>query len=357
MNQRDYKKHVSRIPFGKRLRFTVYVYRGDVGHIGRRLGLFVDGLAKKHGISDAFNVIKFRLDKLKISFLSYPTFLVEAHPILQKAVAIDLVDGKRRYIDFIDTANPPILHRKETFLRPDHPKRPEFADLTKAEERAGLFNTNSTIGFQHNWERLLRAKGLTIRGHCLEAANPRIQRHMTARIRYDLSKPVKGLLRYRLINRESTFFDFGCGHGSDVRRLRTLGYTAEGWDPVFHPDQEIRKADVVNLGYVLNVIEDPVERINVLMSAYQLANRLLSVSVLTTATVNISRAIPYADGVLTRRKTFQKFFKQQEAKDYIERSLKTKAVAVSSGIFYIFKKHQDLEDFERNRKHIKSQIR
>ena len=34
--------------------------------------------------------------------------------------------------------NPPILHRKETFLHPTHPLHAKFARLTQQEEKAGL---------------------------------------------------------------------------------------------------------------------------------------------------------------------------------------------------------------------------
>ena len=38
-----------------------------------------------------------------------------------------------------------------------------------------------------------------------------------------------------------------------MRRLRELGYTAVGWDPIFAADQPLAAADIVNLGYVVNV--------------------------------------------------------------------------------------------------------
>ena len=46
------------------------------------------------------------------------------------------------------------------------------------------------------------------------------------------------------------------------------------------PSGNRRAADVVNLGYVLNVIEDPAERQETLASAWSLARRLLVVSAL-----------------------------------------------------------------------------
>ena len=69
----------------------------------------------------------------------------------------------------------------------------------------------------------------------------------------------------------------------DVEALQNLGYQASGWDPAFRPNAPKSSAAVVNLGYVLNVIEEPAERIAALRDAYSLAERLLLVSTMVTA--------------------------------------------------------------------------
>jgi len=58
----------------------------------------------------------------------------------------------------------------------------------------------------------------------------------------------------------------------DIPRGRV---TASGWDPAFCPDQPRTPADVVNFGYVLNVIEDPKKRSRVLAEPWGLATKLL----------------------------------------------------------------------------------
>lgn len=55
---------------------------------------------------------KFRTDELKVSFLSYPTFMEDPHPALRHAVTIDLVTGRVRHTDYAGNHNWPILHRK-----------------------------------------------------------------------------------------------------------------------------------------------------------------------------------------------------------------------------------------------------
>ena len=69
--------------------------------------------------------------------------------------------------DYSASDNPPILHRKETFLPADHPLREKFARLTEQEERHGLLDDTATIGTSAGWEARLRKRGFTLRGHRL----------------------------------------------------------------------------------------------------------------------------------------------------------------------------------------------
>ena len=81
-----------------------------------------------------------------------------------------------------------------------------------------------------------------------------------------------------LLEDGSTFFDYGCGHGDDLARLDQLGTRCWGWDPVHRPNGERHTADIVNLGYVVNVIEDAEERAGMLREAWKHAKCLLVVS-------------------------------------------------------------------------------
>ena len=71
-----------------------------------------------------------------------------------------------------------------------------------------------------------------------------------------------------LIEESSSVFDYGCGQGDDLRTLSALGIQTYGWDPVYRPEAELRGADVVNLGYVVNVIEDSTERVDTVFSVW-----------------------------------------------------------------------------------------
>lgn len=168
MQFEEYRHALAALQFGKRLPTAIYVFRDGTTDLGPRLNDLLKTLKAQYELGDEFNVVKFRTDELKVSFLRYPGFLEEAHPALNHAVTIDLVNGRVRRTNYRDNHNPPILHRKESFLPQQHPKRKEFEDLTRAEESVGLYAQPETIGFKLNWEQLLGKLGLKIEGHRIE---------------------------------------------------------------------------------------------------------------------------------------------------------------------------------------------
>ncbi|GAA2183403.1 DNA phosphorothioation-associated putative methyltransferase [Micromonospora lupini] len=164
-----------------------------------------------------------------------------------------------------------------------------------------------------------------------------VPRHLTAIARPDLSKPVALALADGIIAPSLTVFDYGCGRGDDVTRLKVLGYEAHGWDPGHCPDSRIRSADVVNLGYVVNVIEDPAERARVLRTAWSLARHVLVVAARPDWEARNVAGKRHGDGILTNRGTFQKFFRQEELQAWLQSELKASFVAAAPGIFYVFR--------------------
>lgn len=359
MNLADYQECLGRIEFGKRLPTALYLYWES--NLSGELRELLEKLREKLELGEEFNVLKLHTNALKISFLCYPEFLNDPHPALAEAVTVDLAAGKTRRVDYQGRENPPILHRKEAFLPPGHPKIRLFRKLTKQEEEAGLYAETTTIGFKLNWERLLRQKGLGYRGHTLveferdeeTAGEPKLRlkvdRYRTAMARGELSKPVKTLLEFGLLRKGTTFFDYGCGQRFDVSGLAELGFEASGWDPVFAPDQAKPKAQVVNLGYVINVIEDPVERVETLIEAWGHAEEVLVVSSMIRGWDRYEFSRDYSDGLLTSRNTFQKYFEQTELQSYIEDALGHDAVPVGLGIFYVFRDALQQQDFISSR--------
>ena len=305
---------------------------------------------------DQFNVLKFHESLRRVSFLSYPSFFDDAFPILKSYLLVDLDTSTVRYRDLSGSENPPLLHRKELLLAADHLCSKNFSEITSLAEEIGLFKEPSRIGLKLSWDKLVKSHGYVVEGNTLvplgndestsdEDSAPvlveAISRHKTALVRSVLSAPLQALIRLGLLPLGATFFDYGCGRGSDVRQVSLIGNSASGWDPYFAPNNERKPATVVNLGFVINVIEDPIERAEALVGAYALTDGVLAVSAMLHPGAGV-RGTEFRDGYRTERNTFQKYFSQGELGQYIEATLGETPHPVGPGIFLVFK-DQDLE--------------
>jgi DNA phosphorothioation-associated putative methyltransferase len=125
----------------------------------------------------------------------------------------------------------------------------------------------------------------------------------------------------------------------------------DGWDPAFRPEASKRPADVVNLGYVINVVEDQYERRAALRSAWELCQTLLVVAAQVEFAAPDKEQAEYADGVLTSRGTFQKYYNQNELRLYLETELSSDAIPAAPGVFYVFKNESAKQQFIATRYH------
>jgi len=296
-----------------------------------------------------YNVIKYPSDGNYLSLLAYSDFFDAPFPALAFSYRVDFNTGRVEKRNYQNSFNPPILHRKELLLSAAHPRQAEFRELTQTAEQLGLFDNPVTIGFQKNWETLIAASGFQLlNGQFVALGNQEddnaaapvetttVSRHLTALSRNNLSAPMQCLARHGFLDGSLSVFDYGCGRGDDIRNLSTNQITVSGWDPHYAPDNPKHPADIVNLGFVINVIEDIQERIEALAGAYQLSHRLLVVSAMLV-NQNAFKGLAFNDGVLTQRGTFQKYFSQTELKGFLEDVLDREAIPVAPGIFYIFK--------------------
>jgi len=160
-----------------------------------------------------------------------------------------------------------------------------------------------------------------------------------------MSKPISMALQHSIIQPGYSVFDYGCGKGRDVEELSKLGYEVTGFDPVYSNSTIKNEADIVNLGYVINVIEHVDERTQILKEAFTLSKYCLIVSAQVLPDNQKSKGTPYLDGILTTQNTFQRYYEQNELKEYIKSSLDKEPIAASPGIFYIFKNESDKESF------------
>ncbi|MEX6506049.1 DNA phosphorothioation-associated putative methyltransferase [Jiella sp. M17.18] len=175
-------------------------------------------------------------------------------------------------------------------------------------------------------------------------------RYRTALNRSRLSQPMALLTSYGVIRHGRTILDYGCGQGDDVSGLQAAGYDVAGWDPFFRADAPLQAADVVNLGFVLNVIEDPAERAEALAKAWSLTRCALAVSVMLSTGQQTAGQRPYGDGVLTSRGTFQKYYGRAELRDLVSRVTGETPLSVAQGIVFVFRDEaaEDEYLFERH---------
>jgi DNA phosphorothioation-associated putative methyltransferase len=297
-----------------------------------------------------FNVVKLSEQHESVTLLDYAGFHDEAFPQLANYWTVDISAGSFRHRTYAGSLNPPILHRKELLLSPDHPQQETYQALTTAAEQIGLFDDLNRIGFKRAWETLLSQKGYRVVGHELipignaeaaiadtgETTVEGIARHLTALTRYGFSAPIQALARFGFLDGSKTVFDYGCGRGDDLRGLRENNIEAAGWDPHFAPDGVKQTAHLVNLGFVINVIENIDERMEALRGAYFLAHELLVVSAMLANQEAIS-GTPYGDGVLTSRNTFQKYYTQGELRYFLHEVIGEEPIPVGPGIFFVFK--------------------
>jgi DNA phosphorothioation-associated putative methyltransferase len=118
-----------------------------------------------------YDLVKIALDGKKLSFLAYQDFENVPHPTLRSSVRVFLPTASYELRNYTESLNPPILHRKETFLDPLHPRYTEFENLSAIEESLGLLSRND-IGTRNGWESLLRSKGLRIEGTEILGSDP-----------------------------------------------------------------------------------------------------------------------------------------------------------------------------------------
>ena len=354
-----YSELCQRSPIGKRLPDALYVHASALEHLDPTLKAIEKKARTNAALAEKATLVKFSIDKPQIAYLFYPDFDTEAHPALQSSIQVNLESLQATDRDYSTTDNPPVLHRKETFVAPDHPLYATFTWLTRQEEALGLLDDPRGIGFRHAWEQRLQERKLVIHGHALACPmtsaakqtqpKPKIQRHKAAIARVTASKPVRLAVEAGLFPPDTTYFDYGCGHGADIEYIHRLGLTSSGWDPHFRPDVPHSPADVVNLSYIINVIEDTAERREALINAWGLAQKVLIVAAQVLIDDRTRGVIAYGDGIITSRNTFQKYYEQEELKAYIDQVLGVDAIPIALGIYFVFRDEAQAEAFRASR--------
>jgi DNA phosphorothioation-associated putative methyltransferase len=145
----------------------LYVHRSAVESLEPILRVY-EGCGRAYlGEVEGANLIKIHRRSGKLYYLVYPDFDTDPHPALVRCLRLSLRTRELHCYEYAASQNPPILHRKETFVTQDHPLHETFARLTLQEEEQRLLSITATIGTRAGWEQRLRSANLMLQGHLL----------------------------------------------------------------------------------------------------------------------------------------------------------------------------------------------
>jgi DNA phosphorothioation-associated putative methyltransferase len=110
-----------RSPVGKLLPDDLYVHRSALDTLEPLLRIYAGCGRAYLGDVEGANVIKIHRRSGKLSYLVYPEFDDDPHPALLRLIRVNLRTRQIDGTDYAQSANPPVLHSKDSFLTLDHP--------------------------------------------------------------------------------------------------------------------------------------------------------------------------------------------------------------------------------------------
>ena len=152
---------------GKKTQQALYIHRTALPLLPPVLRVFELCARVVSGEIPETNIVKLSKLKAQVSYLNYPDFDKNPHPALKEAITVSISELQARYRAYSTSGNPPILHRKETFVAQNYPRRATFERLTKQEERHHLYDDVSLIGHSKGWKEVLEANRVILNGHRL----------------------------------------------------------------------------------------------------------------------------------------------------------------------------------------------
>lgn len=155
-------------------------------------------------------------------------------------------------------------------------------------------------------------------------------RWKTAITRKTLSRPIKLAIQNGIINENSQLLDLGCGHRSDCIILNSRNINAVGFDPYYYPTFNlVQPSEIVSLCFVVNTIECPIERNEVVKWAWELTQKWLIVA------VQMHNPSKNRIGeVYTNTGTFQKYYTSKELTTFITGAINPQYTKCSSGVIF-----------------------
>jgi len=99
----------------KKIRGKIYVHKSAVSILNSNLKFKIESSLPLLPSNYEWNIVRLETNSKKTSFLNYPNFENEPHPKLLCSCLVNL-DSNEVKMRNTSAENPPILHRKETFL-------------------------------------------------------------------------------------------------------------------------------------------------------------------------------------------------------------------------------------------------
>lgn len=152
-----YRELVKNLNLGKKLPNSIYVHVSAIAQLPEQLALLAIESADAFNLDDnSWNILKFYRKDFKIAYLNYPYFEEDGYPSLHLSQIIDLHKSTYRKTDYSKSDNPPLLHRKETFVLDSYPLKTLFEQITAEGEKIGLYSNPKRIGLKKLWNGLPR---------------------------------------------------------------------------------------------------------------------------------------------------------------------------------------------------------
>lgn len=121
------------------------------------------------------------------------------------------------------------------------------------------------------------------------------------------------------LKKKESILDYGAGRGKDYIHLLKKGYKVSAYDPYIKGiDSRPKKADVVVSNYVLNTVR-PNQRNDIIKDISKMSRNRAYITVRRTG----GDGRPVEDGILTKKKTFQRYFTPEQLLNYSKRHFKT----------------------------------
>lgn len=164
--------------------------------------------------------------------------------------------------------------------------------------------------------------------------------------RYGPSHPARILVENSLVT--GPIFDWGCGHGYDLKYFRQHGLDCDGWDPVHRPETPPSEflPDIfswVHCAFVLNTLPCPRQRQKILTDIYHFLPPSGHLSLTVRSQAELASQIKSnwyksGDGWITSRGTFQRGFLADELFEMLSPLYSSISVVSKKPIFVIAEK-------------------